>query len=153
MAKAVGPAGRELAMARTAISRAAWILLAIATGVTGLAVGQRQGHQGMIRLLQVEAPGNLTQRIEVLSFLRIGDAPEAINRLESEADTLTRTIALNPSADQRALAFMKTYLSVAPPSASREKQLSSALKGVPVLQPGQCNSGLKALFLSAKKSN
>jgi hypothetical protein len=102
----------------------------------------------MIRALQVEAAGNLNQRIEALSLLRIGDVPAAILRLENEADLLTRTIAGNPGADQHVLAFMKTYLSVAPPSPSREKGLSAALEGVPILEPGKCNTALKAFLLS-----
>jgi len=101
-------------------------------------------------MMQAEAAGNLTQRIEVLSLLRMGEMPTAILRLESEADQLTRTIALNPGAHQHALAYVKTYLSVAPPSPSRAKELSTALEGVPVLEPGKCNSALKALLLSAK---
>ena len=131
---------------------AAWILLAIVAGGTGFAVGQRQGHQRMIGLLQIEATGNLIQRIETLSLLRVGDVPGAINRLESEADTLTVSMAANPGADKDALAYMKTYLSVAPVSPDRDKALSAALAGVPVLEPGKCNTGLKALLLSARKS-
>lgn len=80
----------------------------------------------------------------------MGEVPTAILRLESEADLLTRTIALNPGADQRVLAYVKTYLSVAPPSPSRAKELSTALEGVPVLDPSKCNTALKALLLSAK---
>ena len=56
-----------------------------------------------ISALQTEATGNLTQRIEVLSLLRMGEVPTAIVRLESEADQLTRTIALNPAANQLVL--------------------------------------------------
>jgi hypothetical protein len=137
-------------MASMGSVRAAWIVLAIAAGGTGYAVGSRQGHQRMISALQIEGAGNLTQRIEVLSLLRMGEATTAIVRLESEADQLTRTIALNPSADQRALAYVKTYLSVAPPSPSRAKALSTALEGVPVLEPSKCNTALKALLLSGK---
>lgn len=140
-------------MARTGIRIAAWGLLAIATGFTGLALGQRQGYHWTIKSLQVQAAGNLVQRIEVLSLLRIGDVNDAIKRLESEADTLTSTIALNQGANPRALAYMKTYLSVAPPSSDRDQALSAALVGVPVLEPGECNTGLKALLLSAKKSD
>ena len=138
---------------RAALRVAALILLPLAAGVVGFALGQRQDHQAMMRLLQGEASGNLTQRIETLSRLRMGDDSGAIRRLESEADSLTLSIASNPSADQRALAYMKTYLSVAPPSAAREKQLSAALQGVAVLEPGKCDSDLKALLISAKKSN
>jgi hypothetical protein len=139
--------------ARTGIRTTACLLLAFVVGASGYAVGRRQGHQTMISLLQVEAAGNLSQRIETLSLLRMGDVAGAISRLESEADQLTSTIAGNPDADQRALAFMKTYLSVAPPSASRGKQLSAALEGVPVLEPSKCSTALRALLLSARKSN
>src|SRR5580765_4134761 len=127
-----------------------WVLVAIVAGASGYAAGSRHGHQATIRSLQTEAAGNLTQRIEVLSLLRMGEVPPAILRLESEADQLTRTIALNPGADQRVLAYVKTYLSVAPPSPSRAKELSTALERVPVLEPSKCNSALKALLLSAK---
>ena len=104
-------------------------------------------------MLQVNAAGNLIQRIETLSLLRVGDVPGAINRLESEADSLTVSMAANPGADQYAIAYMKTYLSVAPLSPDRDKALSAALAGVPVLEPGKCNTGLKALLLSAEKPN
>ena len=107
----------------------------------------------MIKTLQMEAGVNVIQRIETLSLLRMGDVPGAIDRLESEAGTLTVSIAANPGADQHAIAYMKTYLSVAPVSPDRDKALSAALAGVPVLQPGKCNTGLKALLLSARKSN
>jgi hypothetical protein len=137
-------------MARMGIVRMAWILLASAAGVTGYAVGSRRDHQRMISALQLEAAGNLTQRIEVLSLLRMGDVPTAILRLESEADQLTRSIARNPGADQRALAYVKTYLSVVPPSPSRAKELSTALEGVRVLEPSKCDTALKALLLSGK---
>jgi hypothetical protein len=126
------------------------VLLVIGTGVSGYAAASRQSRQTMIKTLQVEAAGNLTQRIEALSLLRIGDVPAAIVRLEGEADLLTRTIADNPGADQHVLAYMKTYLSVAAPSPSRAKELATALEGVPVLEPNKCNTALKALLLSTK---
>jgi hypothetical protein len=91
-----------------ALRTVAWSLLVVAAGGAGFAAGLRQGHGRLISGLQREASGNLTQRIEVLSFLRFGEASEAIRRLEGEADTLTRTIAANPGPDRRALAFMKT---------------------------------------------
>jgi hypothetical protein len=105
----------------------------------------------MIASLQIEAAGNLTQRIEALSLLRMGDVTAAILRLESEADQLTQGIALNPGADKRVLAYVKTYLSVAPPAPSRAKELSTALDGVPTLDPSQCKTALKALLLSVKR--
>jgi hypothetical protein len=137
-------------MTKTGIGRAAWVLLAVVAGVGGYAAGHRQGHQRMIGALQIEAAGNLTQRIEALSLLRMSDVSAAIVRLESEADLLTQTIAQNPGADKHALAYVKTYLSVAPPSPSRAKELSTALEGVPVLEPGKCQSALKTLLLSAR---
>jgi len=137
-------------VAKAGIGRVAWVLLAIVTGIGGYAAGSRQSHQAMIGTLQVEAAGNLYQRIEVLSLLRMGETSAAILRLEREADILTRSIAGNPGADPRVLAHVKTYLSVAPPSPSRAKELSTALEGVPVLEPGKCDSALKALLLSAK---
>jgi hypothetical protein len=138
---------------RVAIRVAALILFPLITGVVGFAVGQRQDHQAMMRLLQIEASGNLTQRIEALSRLRIGDDSGAISGLETEADSLTVSIAGNPGADQRVLGYMKTYLTVAHPSPAREKRLSQALRDVPVLEPGKCDTALKALLLSARKSN
>ena len=137
-------------MARIGTSRMVWVILAIALGLGGYVVGSRQGHQGMIKALQTEATGNLNQRIETLSRLRLGDVPAAITRLESEADLLTQTIALNPGADKRILAAVKTYLSVAPPSAARARILSPILEGVPTLDQSQCDSALSALLRSAK---
>jgi hypothetical protein len=84
-------------MARIGVSRAAWIVLAIAfaaaAGGVGFLAGRSQQIEAMIESLQVEAAGNLTQRVEVLSLLRTGDVSGAITRLESEADLLTVNIA------------------------------------------------------------
>lgn len=135
---------------RPVVLHLVWALLAVVAGASGYALGSRQGHEAIIRSLQTEAAGNLTQRIEVLSLLRMGNSSTAIQRMEGETDLLTRTIASNPGADQRALAFMKTYLSVARPSPAREKELAVALADVPVLEPAKCNSALKAFLLSAK---
>ena len=122
-------------------------------GGFGYVAGRSRQIQATIKMLQMEAGGNLIQRIETLSLLRVGDVPGAIDRLESEAGGLTVRMAANPGAHQPALAYMKTYLSVAPLSPDRDKALSAALAGVPVLEPGKCNTGLKALLLSAKKSS
>ena len=140
-------------MARIGIRRAGWIVLAIATGVGGYAAGSRRSQQALVASLQIEAAGNLTQRIEVLSLLRMGNVPTAIANLESEADQLTQSIALNPGADQRVLAYVKTYLTVAPPSPSRAKELSPLLDGVPTLDPSKCKTALRALLLSAKSGS
>ena len=106
---------------------AAWILLATVAGGVGFVAGRSRQIEAMIKTLQMEAGVNVIQRIETLSLLRMGDVPGAINRLESEAGTLTVSIAANPGADQHAIAYMKTYLSVAPVSPDRDKALSAAL--------------------------
>ena len=134
------------------VNRSAWIGLvtavAIAAGGLGFVAGRSQQIGAMIRMLQVEAAGNLTQRIEVLSLLRMGDVPGAITHLENEADLLTVNIAANRGADRQALAYMKTYLAVVPPSPIRAQQLSPALEGVPTLNLDQCRTALKALLAS-----
>jgi hypothetical protein len=102
----------------------------------------------MIDFLQINAAGNLTQRVEVLSLLRMGDVSGAITQLETEADSLTVSMAANRGADRQALAYVKTYLSVAPPSPARAGRLSPALEGVPILKLDQCNTALRALLAS-----
>lgn len=111
--------------------------------------GRSQQIRAMIQILQAEAGGNLTQRVEVLSLLRMGDVSGAITRLESEADILTVNIAANRGADRQALAYVKTYLSVAPPSPARAQRLSSALEGVSTLRLDQCRTALRALLVAA----
>ena len=139
-------------MARIGVRRAAWIgsalALAIAAGSIGFVAGRSQQIRAMIQMLQVEAAGNLTQRVEVLSLLRMGDVSGAITHLESEADVLTVNMAGNRGADRQALAYMKTYLAVVPPSPARAQQLSPALEGVPTLKLEQCRTALKALLAS-----
>jgi hypothetical protein len=95
-------------MATTGIKRAAWVLLAVITGGAGYLAGSSRQIRASIQLLQVEGAGNLTQRIEALSLLRMGDVPGAITQLESETDALAISIANNPGADQGVLAYMKT---------------------------------------------
>ncbi len=140
-------------MARIGISRIGWTILAIVGAAGGYALGLRQGREELIQSLQIEAGGNLTQRIETLSQLRLGDAPAAILQLESEADQLAQSIALNSGADRRVLAYFKTYLTVAPPSPARAKSLSTALEGVSTLDPSQCKTALQALLLSTRSGS
>lgn len=137
-------------MAKAVIKTATWILLAIVAGGVGYVAGGSRQIQATITTLQMEAAADVILRIETLSLLRMGDVPGAINRLESEASELTVNMAKNPGADQHALAYMKTYLSVAPLSPDRDQALSAALAGVPVLEPGKCKTELRALLLSAK---
>ena len=140
---------------RITFPRPAWIVLALvvaaAAGAVGYVAGRNQQHRAMIDLLQINAAGNLTQRVEVLSMLRMGDVPGAITQLETEADSLTVTMAANPGVDRQALAYVKTYLSVAPPSPARAQRLSPALEGVQTLTLDQCQTALKALLVSAKR--
>ena len=140
-------------MVRIGLSRAAWIsfaiALAVAAGGLGFVAGRSQQIRAMIQILQAEAGGNLTQRVEVLSLLRMGDVSGAITRLESEADILTVNIAANRGADRQALAYVKTYLSVAPPSPARAQRLSPALEGVSTLRLDQCRTALRALLVAA----
>ena len=137
---------------RIAVFAVAVALLVVAGGV-GFVAGRSRQIQATIKTLQMEAASDVILRIETLSLLRMGDVAGAINRLESEAAELTANMAKNPGADQHALAYMRTYLSVAPVSPDRYKALSVALAGVPVLEPGKCKTELKALLLSAKKSD
>ena len=135
-------------MAGTRFGPIAWGLVAVAAAGAGYLAGNQRGHAATIAALQTEAAGNLSQRVEALSLLRLEDVPAAISRLEAEADKLGRSIAQNPYADQRVLAVLKTYLTVAPPSAARAATLSPALEGVPILEPSQCDTGLKRLLLA-----
>jgi hypothetical protein len=140
---------------RVTFGRVAWVVLALvmaaAAGGVGYMWGRSQQFGTMIELLQMEAAGNLTQRVEALSMLRMGDVPGAITRLESEVDTLTVNVALNRGADRNALAYVKTYLSVAPPSPARAQRLSPALDGVPTLTLDECQTALRALLASARE--
>ena len=142
-------------MMRIAPSRASWVFLtpviAALAGGSGFLWGRGQQIRGTINLLQIEAAGNLNQRIEVLSLLRTGDVSGAITQLESEADNLTVSVAANQGADRQALAYVKTYLSVAPPSPARAQRLSPALEGVPTLRLEQCRTALRALLVATQE--
>lgn len=140
-------------MTRTWIGPAVWILVALGAGSFGFLSGRSQQIEATIRMLQIEAAGNLVQRIETLSLLQMGDVDGAIARLESEADGLTVSIASNPGSDQRALAYMKTYLSVVPPSQSRARALEPSLAEVATLGPSQCETALKALLIAAQSGS
>ena len=86
----------------------------------------------------------------------MSDAPGAIRSLEAEADQLVKTIAgvkriaRNPDRDRDVLAYYKTYLTVAPPSASRAAELALALVGVPLVDPSKCKTALRELLVSSK---
>jgi len=140
-------------MAKKTLIVAAWILLSVATGVGGLLFGRGLGFSDVVKRMQQEAAGNLSQRIEVLSMLQMGNVTSAITQLEREADLLTTGIASNPGANTRVLAYVKTYLSAAPPSPSRATALSAALAGVSVLEPSNCKTALRTLLESKKKGS
>lgn len=125
------------------------VLLVIAVGV-GYLAGIRQGQISTDEWLRREAEGNLTQRIEALSLLRIGDTPAAIERLEAQADQLTLGLARNADDHRAVLAMAKAYRKIAPPPASREKELAAVFAPLPDLRPGQCSTALRKLMLSAE---
>ena len=56
-------------VASIGVRRAAWASFAMAAGIAGFAAGEHQQHHLMIGMLQTEAAGNLTQRVETLSLL------------------------------------------------------------------------------------
>ena len=120
-------------------------LVAASTYLTGVYHGQQRG----IQLLQSEAAGNLTQRLEALSLLRMGDTVGAVARLEDEADQLAVSIATNPSADRRVLISAKAYRSVVPPSPARRDELTALFATVPAPQPVDCNSALRRFVFGA----
>lgn len=123
------------------------VVVICAGAVVGYLAGSQRAHEMSIRRLQLEASGNLGQRIEALSLLRLGDTPTAIERIESEVGQLGRSIALNRDSDRRILAVLKTYLSVVPQSGSGLHDLSSVLADVPVLEASQCDSALRQLLV------
>jgi hypothetical protein len=126
--------------------RAVWMIVAAACAVGGYATGNRQMHGWAIGMMQREASGQLTQRIEALSQLRLGDTNGAAAQLDAEVDTLIVGMSRNAGADRQALASAKTYFSVVPPSPDRADVLSPLLADVPVLAPGQCTNALSALL-------
>jgi hypothetical protein len=122
------------------------MLVAMASGIGGYAAGNRQMHGWAVGMMQREAAGQLTQRIETLSRLRMGEVDAAVDQLDAEVDTLVTGMARNAGADTQALASAKTYFSVVPPSPDRAAVLSPLLADVPVLAPGQCTNALSALL-------
>jgi hypothetical protein len=102
-------------------------------------------------MLQSEAAGNLTQRLEALSLLRLDEATAAIARLEDEADQLALSIAANGGADRRALISAKAYRTVVPPAARRD-ELNALFAALPPPEPAHCDSALRQfVFGSVRK--
>ena len=54
------------------------LVVVLALIALGYLAGLRQGQQQIIRRLQIEATANLTQRLETLSSLRLGDALQSL---------------------------------------------------------------------------
>jgi hypothetical protein len=129
-----------------------WLVLAI-TGIAGAYLaGLRQGQNAATRMLQIEAAGNLTQRIEALSLLRLGETSAAIADLEQQADQLTLGIAANEGAEKRVLLAAKAYRSLAPPPPSRSSELEAVFDTLPTPKPSDCGSALQRLLKSRKTS-
>jgi len=137
-------------MAVTGLKRLRWLILVVIVGAAGYLGGLRQGQISTDEWLRREAEGNLTQRIEALSLLRIGDITEAIARLEGEADQLTLGLARNAEGHRAVLAMAKAYRRIAPPPASHEKELTAVFASLPDLKPGQCSNALQKLMLIAQ---
>lgn len=127
------------------------VFLVIVSGIGGYAVGSRQWYRWATDMFQLEAKGTLVQKIEELSFLKMGDVDSAVRQLESEADLLTVAVARNPGQNKEVLSYVKTYLSLVPPSEERARVLSSYLEGLPTLKPNQCKTALNALMKSRSR--
>jgi hypothetical protein len=89
-------------MATRSFGRLLWILAVVAAIGVGYLAGLQEGQKRAVRMLQTEATGNLTQRVEALSLLQLGQVSRAVAQLEQEADQLTLSIAGNQDADRRA---------------------------------------------------
>jgi hypothetical protein len=123
-----------------------WFFVVLASIALGYLAGLRQSQQQIIIRLQVEAAANLTQRLETLSSLRLGDVSKALTNLEQEADQLTLGIAGNQGADRRVLLSAKAYRSVVPPPASRAKELAAVFDTLPEPRPSDCGNALQLLL-------
>lgn len=135
---------------RTArLTSVGWMLLVVAVATSTYVAGLYQGQRRGIQMLQTEAAGNLTQRLEALSLLRLGNSSAAIARLEGEADQLALSIAANAAADRRVLVSAKAYRSVVPPPALRD-ELNALFATLPAPEPAHCAASLqKFVFGSA----
>lgn len=125
------------------------ICLALLIGSTiGYAVGNQKGRSTALRMLTIEAGGNLTQRLEVLSLMRSGNPDRAITELEDQVDTLTLTLAAN-RVQPKVLSTVKAYRAIIP-SHDRRAELDAILADVPDLGDADCPSAVRA-FLAAHK--
>lgn len=124
---------------------------AIIIGCAGYILGTQAAHREAIRRLQVEASGNLAQRIEALSLLRMADSSAAIAQLEGEVAQLATTIVANPEVDRHSLSMLKSYLSGVPANSTRPELHSLGLDAYPLLAPRECPSALRALLQRYEK--
>lgn len=135
-------------MATTTVRGFKWLFVVTALTALGYLAGLREGQQQTIRRLQIEATANLTQRLETLSSLRLGDVSRALANLEQEADQLTVGIAANRGADTRVLLSAKAYRSIVPAPATRAKELAAVFDTLPTPQPRDCGNALQLLLKS-----
>jgi hypothetical protein len=131
----------------------AWILVAVAAIIAAFLAGVRQGQVSAMGMLQAGAAGNLTQRIEALSHLRMGETSEAIRGLEEEADQLTLSIAANEGADKAVLLGAKAYRTIVPPPASRSRELEAVFGILPEPKPSHCGAALQRLLSNAHRTS
>ena len=126
------------------------MLLVVAVATSTYLAGLYQGQRRAIQMLQVEAAGNLTQRLEALSLLRLGDSSAAIARLEGEADQLALSIAATAAADRRVLVSAKAYRSVVPPPAARRDELNALFATLPAPEPAHCAASLQRFVFGSR---
>jgi hypothetical protein len=108
------------------------------TGLLGLgggfALGQRQGLDWGMQLLQSEVRGNLSVHVEVASSIRVGDAQRALSFLDDSIDAAVLSLAAQPDQAQMqsALGQAKLYRRVVSPHGRSASEVTDALARVPV---------------------
>lgn len=127
------------------------LVVAAAVGV-GFAAGRLDQNRLLMTTLLIEATGDLTQRIELLSLLRAGDSNQAIRQLENQVDTLVESLAAN-GVERSALAAAKAYRKVVPPPPERREAMAAIFKSVPDVKMEHCATGLRQLLERESRPN
>lgn len=122
---------------KTKIARVGIVLTgALLVFLAGYAAGQRTTYSGFMPVLAAETHFNLTQRIETLARIRLGEADAAIPALERTIDAATVNLAqgkpwteLDPGV-QSSLQVAKAYRSKYP-SSQPDAALAALLDTIP----------------------
>ena len=133
-------------MATRSFGRLLWIMAVVAAIGVGYLAGLHEGQKRAVRMLQTEATGNLTQRVEALSLLQLGQVSRAVAQLEQEADQFTLSIAGNQGADRRVLLAAKAYRTVVPPPPTSASDLAAVFDTIPTPKPSECGTALQLLL-------